>query len=583
MLGEPVPELDTKLKKPSLPLLLDVLAHRNVSFGAFINDKERVLAENDLMPINYFAKGLTISKAVGRVNIFDVSGNGLGSGTGFMIGNNILLTNNHVLATKADAVNSFIEFDFEMDENNRPKSSVLFGLDPNKLYITDEALDFTVVYVKQQSEAGGKNLSEYGYVPIIDTVGKIKEGDAVSIIQHPSGGRKSIALRNNKLLALFENFLQYQTDTQPGSSGSPVFNDKWELVGLHHSGVPKTDAQGRVLTKSGTVATANDDENDIAWIANEGVRISRIVAFLRQNASTVHKLLLKDIVGTSSDTPSNTGGSTTPTDTTAPTNNATIEQYYKNIDMNGANLFEAFSQLLASTHKNKLSYKPSQHLYPSVDKHSDGKLRSIYSGKSFTAEELRMMDEQIDVERKARFVELASREATMSTDALRTALDAIEAELPYNCEHVVPQSWFSKAQPMRGDLHHLFACEQRCNSFRSNTPYQDFADYKPKQVPVSDEVERPECGKSENGGFEPQFNQGVVARATLYFLMRYPDNISNRYDKTRLKTLLSWHKKFPVTDYEKSRNAKIHAAQGNRNPLIDFPKLAEKIDFEKGL
>jgi hypothetical protein len=159
--------VDTDKPKPNPVVdtqhLLDVLAHRNVSFGAFINDKERVLAENDLMPINYFAKGLTISKAVGRVNIFDVAGKALGFGTGFLIGNNILLTNNHVLTTKEDAINSFIEFEYEMDENNRPKSSVLFGLDPNKLYITDEALDFTVVYVKQQSESGGKPIRLWVY------------------------------------------------------------------------------------------------------------------------------------------------------------------------------------------------------------------------------------------------------------------------------------------------------------------------------------------------------------------------------------------------------------------------------------
>jgi endonuclease I len=51
------------------------------------------------------------------------------------------------------------------------------------------------------------------------------------------------------------------------------------------------------------------------------------------------------------------------------------------------------------------------------------------------------------------------------------------AELRFNCEHVVPQSWYAKAEPMRGDLHHLFACEPRCNSFRSNIPYFDFADF----------------------------------------------------------------------------------------------------------
>jgi endonuclease G, mitochondrial len=41
---------------------------------------------------------------------------------------------------------------------------------------------------------------------------------------------------------------------------------------------------------------------------------------------------------------------------------------------------------------------------------------------------------------------------------------------------VVPQPWFAKREPMRGDLHHLFACESRCNAFRGNTPFFDFAE-----------------------------------------------------------------------------------------------------------
>lgn len=79
-------------------------------------------------------------------------------------------------------------------------------------------------------------------------------------------------------------FLHYHTDTAPGSSGSPVFNDQWEVVGLHHSGVPKTDAQGRYLTKDGRVWTRAMGEHRIDWVANEGARISRIVASLKSAA-----------------------------------------------------------------------------------------------------------------------------------------------------------------------------------------------------------------------------------------------------------------------------------------------------------
>ena len=154
---------------------------------------------------------------------------------------------------------------------------------------------------------------------------------------------------------------------------------------------------------------------------------------------------------------------------------------------------------------------------------------------------------------------------------------ALEAGAPFNCEHVVPQSWFGKRQPMRGDLHHLFTCEPSCNSFRSNIPYFDFD-------PLL-EVERQECGRREGDKFEPEFNHGVVARATLYFLLRYPKKIGDEareLQKARLGILTDWHKRDPVDRYELHRNAAIFAAQGNRNPLIDFPELAERIDFDKG-
>ena len=52
------------------------------------------------------------------------------------------------------------------------------------------------------------------------------------------------------------------------------------------------------------------------------------------------------------------------------------------------------------------------------------------------------------------------------------------------------------------------------------------------------------------------------------------------FQQERLPVLLQWHAEDPVTDYERHRNATIRVAQGNRNPLIDFPEWAEHIDFE---
>ena len=88
----------------------------------------------------------------------------------------------------------------------------------------------------------------------------------------------------------------------------------------------------------------------------------------------------------------------------------------------------------------------------------------------------------------------------------------------------MPQSRFAKAEPMRGDLHHLFACETRCNGFRGNSPYADFPDF--PQSPLTGvramELVRGDCGKSESSGFEPANGKGAAARAACYFRLRYP-------------------------------------------------------------
>lgn len=142
---------------------------------------------------------------------------------------------------------------------------------------------------------------------------------------------------------------------------------------------------------------------------------------------------------------------------------------------------------------------------------------------------------------------------------------------------MVPQSWFNKREPMRGDLHHLFACETRCNSFRGNIPYYDFPDF--------EEVFMDQCGKRDEDKFEPINGKGAVARASLYFLLRYLGQVgdmSREMRKDRLTILLDWHKQNPPDDYEKHRIMAIFEKQGNRNPLIDRQDWVDRIDFSKG-
>jgi endonuclease I len=263
--------------------------------------------------------------------------------------------------------------------------------------------------------------------------------------------------------------------------------------------------------------------------------------------------------------------------------NGIIKDYYHNIDFNEADkteLFKQLSQLMKSTHENQLPYnsKTRDYLYSMVDLHMDGTLKSIYSKKEQNPEQVIREDYQTDQKRKIAYDKLLK--SNLNNDyARQEAAAAIESEIMYNCEHVVPQSWFDKDNPMSGDLHHLFTCEKDCNSSRSNYPYFDFDDYPPQ---METDAIRAQCGKYEEGKFEPENGKGAVARATLYFLLRYPGEVS-RYNGKDIDMLLKWHRDDKVSIYEKHRNKEIFQIQKNRNPLIDFPQYANKIDFMFGL
>lgn len=640
---------------------------------------ERILGKPDLLNVNFLELALAISRYTGRINIKLNRSQTVGFGTGFMVSPRLIITNNHVLPSLQDAMFSEIEFDFQFDRFGHLLPVVNFAFEPQTFFMTSAELDFTLVAVSPRSVNNDVDLNTYGWNRLIKAEGKALIGDSLNIIQHPRGQAKQIAIRSNRLLDLLdEGFAHYETDTEPGSSGSGVYNDQWEVVALHHSGVPKRE-NGQLIAIDGSIwRDGIDDPDRLAWVANEGIRISRIVSFIeQQNLTGELSALRRDLLekeppnpliaamrageaggrtvsvsgGNRSDalnvdgnsinftiplhisvrlgTPSGGGAgagdqpagpavdlqgqtgaaagapvppvpdqidsaelrsalavlaeaSTRPYyDETADT--AARDSYYQGLNfdqLSPVELFDELNRLLDSTHVRELNYKPAVHLYPWVDLRESGSgfiIQSIYSERQFSPQELIEADFRTEMERE-RLSSTLMRESTFGALELQRQVDLLEASMPFNCEHVVPQSWFAKKEPMRGDLHHLFACEVGCNSFRSNIPYFDFPDF--------EEVIRDACGKRDGNRFEPINGKGAVARATLYFLLRHPRFInatSSEYTADRIPNLVNWHNSVPVSRYEKHRNAAIHESQGNRNPLIDFPELADRIDFTRGL
>jgi len=238
---------------------------------------ERIMGNSDLFPIPYLQMGLNAGNSICRIQIRDNKGSFVGSGTGFLVSENVLMTNNHVIDSMQTALNSLVEFNYQDDENFMPCPTHTFRLNPEKFFVTDEDLDFTMVAIKD-NPLNEKHPYDFGHLKLISETGKILEGEYVSIIQHPNGGPKSVTIRENRVSSIFDDFVHYLTDTEPGSSGSPVFNDQWVVVALHHSGVPDPDKKNE-------------------WIGNEGIRISSISNYFAQHYNDLTAIEKKFISG----------------------------------------------------------------------------------------------------------------------------------------------------------------------------------------------------------------------------------------------------------------------------------------------
>lgn len=224
-------------------------------------DVEKITGKlSTLRPIGFLSRGIDASKSVARVVRADGS-----SGTGFLIEGNILITNNHVLPTKVFSGEAKVEFNYQKSPEGLDVEVDRYDLDPDTAFATSPEEekggdDWTAVKVKGNPSAKWGKL-----VLALLPDGSPKKGDEVIIIQHPGGGYKQIALSHNVIAFADGRRLQYLTDTLEGSSGSPVFDMEWRVVGLHHKG-------GWLL----------DPGSKLAFYRNQGIHINNIIAGLTE-------------------------------------------------------------------------------------------------------------------------------------------------------------------------------------------------------------------------------------------------------------------------------------------------------------
>ena len=161
----------------------------------------------------------------------------------------------------------------------------------------------------------------------------------------------------------------------------------------------------------------------------------------------------------------------------------------------------------------------------------------------------------------------------------------------YNREHLIPQSSFGSADPMQSDIHHVIPSDGRVNNFRGSLVFGNVAS---ANWTSQNGSKRGTSGMSGYSGvvFEPidEF-KGDIARALLYFAVRYEDTVDgytsfDMFDGSNdavffpwaIEVLLDWHTNVdPVDQRERDRNAAAYDFQNNANPFVDHPEYAAMI------
>ncbi len=164
--------------------------------------------------------------------------------------------------------------------------------------------------------------------------------------------------------------------------------------------------------------------------------------------------------------------------------------------------------------------------------------------------------------------------------------------LPFNCEHIVPQSFFDKRAPMVCDIHHLAPTFDRWNSTRGSFPFDENEDDRTEKwmylgesidcdnntpcIPSNNLDEYSELISTQNSStFEPrEDSKGNVARSVFYFFTAYPNYDINKVGD--IETFYEWHLQDPVNEEDIARNDAIAAYQGNHNPYINHPNWVYK-------
>lgn len=220
-------------------------------------DLEKVIRQNNsFLDVAVWLDRLTaITKQVCRVETPS------GYGTGFLVGPDVLLTNYHVVEEvilgkhTPDQVKLCFDYAVPATSGLPAQCGQILGLhqpnwlidysefdeadlqpEPKTWPVNPDKLDYALLRI------AGRPGETRGWVRQVNAKHPFVRDSALFIAQHPQGAPMKLALDTRAIVKTLPGRVRYRTNTEPGSSGSPCFDQNWDLVALHHLGEPVPNA-----------------------------------------------------------------------------------------------------------------------------------------------------------------------------------------------------------------------------------------------------------------------------------------------------------------------------------------------------
>ncbi len=164
-------------------------------------------------------QALIARSAVGRIE----SPSGTGIGTGVLVGKNLLLTCHHVFS-KTQVQQAWVRFGYKTGS---------YGLE--KIYPLDHVthnhrLDYALMRMQGQPPQSIVSPNQ----------AELNTGQEIRLIHHPLG--KPVVISDvGQITQVGEDYFDHNIQAEVGSSGAPIFDREWKLIGIHRGnpGIPR--------------------------------------------------------------------------------------------------------------------------------------------------------------------------------------------------------------------------------------------------------------------------------------------------------------------------------------------------------